>query len=289
MNVLPKAIRSSIGHYLFLPIVQNVNLFRGVSKDLLFQLVPEMEAEYYPSKEDVILQNESQTYFYIIVSGALDLLVDIDGREQIIGKAVARESFGEIGVLLGRPRPYAVTTTEISQILCVSRKTFLNILRHNQEEEQIIMRNHFQQEMPTNPSDLISINIQTLEARTMKQVENESESGGGEHHIVLDHYVVPKGHIEMATSLPERRWKEDQLDTERGGNKSIHEVPCCSYSGNRSQTSAIGGKSIKKRVTIHMRNNINSLQEQNVKLIILPDTLEELFIVVTTRRTENDS
>ncbi|KAG5631781.1 hypothetical protein H5410_003498 [Solanum commersonii] len=259
-----------------------------------------MEAEYYPSKEEVILQNESQIDFYIIVSGALDLLVDIDGHEQ----AVTRESFGKICVLLRRPQPYAVTTIEISQILCLSRKTFLNILRDNQEDEQIIMRNHFQesdpclvfnncyhvskQDTPTNPSDLI-INIQTLEARTKKQVENESESGGREHHIVLDHSVVPKGHIEMASSLPARRWKEDQLDTECGGNKSIHEVPCCSYLGNRSQTGAIGGKSIKKRVTIHMRNNINSLQEHNVKLIILPNTLEDLFILVTTRRTDNDS
>uniref|UniRef100_M1BW39 Potassium channel n=1 Tax=Solanum tuberosum TaxID=4113 RepID=M1BW39_SOLTU len=141
MNVLPKAIRSSVALYLFLPIVQNVSLFRGVSRDLLFQLVPEMEAEYYPPKEDVILQNESQTYFYIIVSGALYLLVDIDGCEQIIGKAVVRESFGEIGVLLGRPQQYAVRTTKISQILCLSRKPFLNILRDNQEDERIKMRN----------------------------------------------------------------------------------------------------------------------------------------------------
>ncbi|KAK6790200.1 hypothetical protein RDI58_014000 [Solanum bulbocastanum] len=103
-----------------------------------------MEAEYYLSKEDVILQNESETNFYIIVSGASDLLVDINGHEQIIGKAVARESFGEISVLLGKPQPYAVTTTEISQILCLSRKTFQNILCDNQEDEQIIMRNHFQ-------------------------------------------------------------------------------------------------------------------------------------------------
>ncbi|KAH0705831.1 hypothetical protein KY289_010907 [Solanum tuberosum] len=130
MNVLPKAIRSSVAHYLFLPIVQNVSLFRGISRDLLFQLFPEMEAEYYPPKEDVILQNESQTDFYIIVSGAL-----------IIGKAVAGESFGEIGVLLGRPQPYAIRSTKISQILCLSRKTFLNILRDNQEDERIKMRN----------------------------------------------------------------------------------------------------------------------------------------------------
>ncbi|KAH0682816.1 hypothetical protein KY285_022214 [Solanum tuberosum] len=219
MNVLPKAIRSSIAHYLFLPIVQNVSLFRGVSRDLLFQLVLEMEAEYYPSKEDVILQNESQTYFYIVVSGAL-----------IIGQAVARESFGERGF-----------------------GGFDNV--DEESDPSLVFNNSYhvsKQDRLTNPSDLISIDIQTLEARTKKQVENESESGGREHHIVLDHSVVPKGHIEMAPSLPERRWKEDQLDTEHGENKSIHE-------------------------------------EQNVKLIILPDTLEELFILVKTRRTDNDS
>jgi potassium channel len=37
--VLPKAIRSSISHHLFLALVQNVHLFQGVSNDLIFQLV----------------------------------------------------------------------------------------------------------------------------------------------------------------------------------------------------------------------------------------------------------
>ncbi|MCE2055192.1 hypothetical protein HAX54_042150 [Datura stramonium] len=359
LNVLPKAIRSSIAHYLFFPIVQNVSLFQGVSRDLLFQLVPEMEAEYFPPKEDVILQNEAQTDLYIIVSGALDLRVEIDGHEQIIGKAVAGESFGEIGAFLGTPQPYAVRTTEISQILCLSRKTLLNILRDNPEDERIIMRNlvqklqgfggfdyvdeernpslvfnnwsdrgqkdqdssHFsQQHAPINPSDLISINIQNLEARAKKQVENAGESYGCKGQTVVDHSAVSKGCIEMALRPPERRWKEDQHGIKLGGNKSMHEfpssyetnselneqkgnfirsldeetrssqfmpsrneVPCCSYSGNRSPTCAKGTKSIKKRVTIHMKNNINSLKEQNRKLIILPDTLEELFRVAGQR------
>lgn len=38
LNALPKAIRSSISHYLFFPIVQNLCLFQGVSYDFLFQL-----------------------------------------------------------------------------------------------------------------------------------------------------------------------------------------------------------------------------------------------------------
>lgn len=39
LDALPKAIRSSISHYLFYSLVQKVYLFQGVSQDLLFQLV----------------------------------------------------------------------------------------------------------------------------------------------------------------------------------------------------------------------------------------------------------
>lgn len=66
---LPKAIRSSIAHYLFFPVVERAYLFQGVSSNFLFQLVSDMEAEYFPPKEDAILQNEAPTDLYILVSG----------------------------------------------------------------------------------------------------------------------------------------------------------------------------------------------------------------------------
>ncbi|RZC82361.1 hypothetical protein C5167_045149 [Papaver somniferum] len=67
LESLPKAIRSSISHFLFDNLVNNAYLFRRGSNDLLFQLVSEMKAEYFPPKEDVILQNEAPTDFYILV------------------------------------------------------------------------------------------------------------------------------------------------------------------------------------------------------------------------------
>lgn len=39
VDSLPKAIRTSISHYLFYSLVDRVYLFQGVSHDLLFQLV----------------------------------------------------------------------------------------------------------------------------------------------------------------------------------------------------------------------------------------------------------
>ena len=46
------------------------NLYRYLTI-IYFQKVPEMEAEYFPPKEDVILQNETPTDLYILVSGAV--------------------------------------------------------------------------------------------------------------------------------------------------------------------------------------------------------------------------
>ncbi|XP_025886075.1 potassium channel KAT1-like [Solanum lycopersicum] len=97
-----------------------------------------MEAEYFPPKQDVILQNEAPTDLYIIVSGAVEFIAQIEGLEQTIGKAVAGEIFGEIGVLCGRPQPFAVRTTEIFQILRLNRTSLMNILRANPEDERLL-------------------------------------------------------------------------------------------------------------------------------------------------------
>lgn len=45
LDSLPKAIRSSISHYLFYSLVDKVYLFRGVSNDLLFQLVSNISSQ----------------------------------------------------------------------------------------------------------------------------------------------------------------------------------------------------------------------------------------------------
>ncbi|CAN0921654.1 Potassium channel KAT1 [Linum grandiflorum] len=143
LNGLPKAIRSSIAHYLFYPIVQSVYLFQGLPHDLLFQLVSEMEAEYFPPREDIILQNEAPTDLYILVSGTVIFLSSYDGHEQVTGKATAVDLFGEMGVLCNKPQPVTVRTTELSQILRLSRTSLMKTIQTNKEDEHKIMQNLF--------------------------------------------------------------------------------------------------------------------------------------------------
>ncbi|XP_011013838.1 PREDICTED: potassium channel AKT1-like isoform X3 [Populus euphratica] len=144
LDLLPKAIRSSISHYLFYSLVDKVYLFRGVSNNLLFQLVSEMEAEYFPPNEDVILQNEAPTDFYILVTGAVDVLAMKTGGEQVVGEAKTGDLCGEIGVLCYRPQLFTVRTKRLSQLLRMNRTSFLNIVQANVGDGTIIMNNLLQ-------------------------------------------------------------------------------------------------------------------------------------------------
>ncbi|OMO95963.1 hypothetical protein COLO4_15586 [Corchorus olitorius] len=150
LDSLPKAIRSSISHYLFYSLMDKLYLFRGVSNDLLFQLVSEMKAEYFPPKEDVILQNEAPTDFYILVSGAV-----------VVGEAKTGDLCGEIGVLCYRPQLFTVRTKRLCQLLRLNRTTFLNIIQANVGDGTIIMNNLLQHLKDMNDPIMEGVLIET--------------------------------------------------------------------------------------------------------------------------------
>ncbi|XXG47652.1 hypothetical protein AAC387_Pa02g2262 [Persea americana] len=144
LDTLPKAIRSGISHYLFYSLIDSVYLFQGVSHDLLFQLVSEMKPEYFPPKEDVILQNEAPTDFYILVTGAVDLIEYNNGTEQVIREARTGDVVGEIGVLCYKPQLFTARTKRLSQLLRLNRTTFLNLIQSNVGDGTVIMNNLLQ-------------------------------------------------------------------------------------------------------------------------------------------------
>lgn len=42
-----------------------------------------MKAEYFPPREDIILQNEAPTDLYILVNGAVELITHKNGTEVV--------------------------------------------------------------------------------------------------------------------------------------------------------------------------------------------------------------
>ncbi|XP_047948704.1 potassium channel KAT3-like [Salvia hispanica] len=350
MNGLPKAIRSSIAHYLFYPIVQNISLFSGVSQEFLLQLVPEMEAEYYPPREDVILQNEAPTDIYILVTGSVKFIAKINGQDQVVGKASAGNIFGEVGVLCEKPQPFGVQTTEVSQILRIDRSTFLSTLQAYAEDERIVMNNLFMKMRACGSFDIegqhdpsliprncfngdsyshtryeddlhneamrkqqADIDIQNSRFMTTQQIESNNTEGS---EAEVDdqtslHVAIRQGHMEMVRFLlerganvhkpDERGWTPKAL-AETQANRGIYDLILSyeskrkpdggishttnhyknharvspSSSTNPAHIEAVSPK--KKRVTIHMKSgNSKHLETKLPKLIVLPDSLEDLL------------
>ncbi|KAK3163331.1 hypothetical protein QOZ80_1AG0002220 [Eleusine coracana subsp. coracana] len=141
LDSLPKGIRSNIAYRLFFPVIEKVYLFRGVSFTCMLQLVTEMEAEYFPPRELVIVKNEAPTDVYIIVSGAVEERTVVDGVDKVHGMLSSGDIFGEIGALCNVPQPSTFCTTKVSQLLRVSTTVLKNIIEENKKDKQIVLNN----------------------------------------------------------------------------------------------------------------------------------------------------
>ncbi|KAL5074296.1 hypothetical protein RYX36_013280 [Vicia faba] len=167
IDSLPKAIRSSISYCLFYRLMDGVYLFDGVSKDLIFQLVTEMKAEYIPPKQDVIMENEAPADFYLFVTGGAELIKLENGVENVVGEVNAGELVGEIGVLCYRPHPYTARAKRLSQVLRLSRTVFLNLINSSVGDGTVIMNNFLNHlQASTIPGmDVIFVETQAMLAR----------------------------------------------------------------------------------------------------------------------------
>ncbi|XP_077251000.1 potassium channel KAT3-like isoform X2 [Tasmannia lanceolata] len=265
LTSLPKAIRSSITNYLFFPIVHKVNLFQGVSLDFLFQLISEMQAEYFPPMEDVVLQNETPTDLYILVSGAVDMIAYVDGNDKVAGTAVAGEMFGEIGVLCHRPQPFTVRTRDLSQILRLNRISLVNIIKANMNDGRIIMNNFYQKQKGS-----LDFGEPDIDPGFMLK---EWLDGGPLGERCFCHVGYQEETVNQS--------RNDKNQLRRRGSPYLADSWLATNSGSNSSNhcnDVRGRISIDKRVTIHMHvQKSNRSQEQLRKLIILPESLEELF------------
>ncbi|KAK8698444.1 hypothetical protein V6N13_114562 [Hibiscus sabdariffa] len=210
LKSLPKAIRSSISNYLFHSVIENVYLFHGVSKDFLFPLASEMKPEYFPPKEDVILQNEVPTDFYILVTGAVDLLVFKNGVEQVVGEAKAGDIFGEIGVLCHRPQLFTVRTKRLCQLLRLDRTAFLKIIQVNVGDGTIIMNNLLQH--------LEDMNDPIMEG-ILRETENMLARGRMDLPLNLG-FAAQRGDDVLLHQLLKRELDPDESDN--NGRTALH-------------------------------------------------------------------
>ncbi|KAE8654656.1 hypothetical protein F3Y22_tig00117048pilonHSYRG01394 [Hibiscus syriacus] len=160
--------------------------------------VSKMKVEYFPPREDVFLQNEAPTDFYILVTVVVKLLVRKIGVDHVVGEAKVGDLCGEIGVLCYRPQLFTVRTERLCQVLRLNRTTFLNIDQANVGDGTIIMNNLLQEQHLKGMDDPIleEVLTETLNMLTHGQMDlplNLCSAALGGDDLLL-HQLLKKGH-----------------------------------------------------------------------------------------------
>ncbi|XP_059653505.1 potassium channel AKT2/3-like [Cornus florida] len=142
---LPKTICKSICQHLFLPTVENVYLFKGVSREILLLLVADMKAEYLPPREDAIMQNEAPGDVYFIVSGEVEMIdCDTDQKEHVVVTLKSGDMFGEVGALCSRHQSFTYRTKTLSQLLRLKTNALMEAMQTKQEDNVTMFKNFLQ-------------------------------------------------------------------------------------------------------------------------------------------------
>ncbi|XP_016481532.1 potassium channel KAT3 [Nicotiana tabacum] len=222
---LPKAIRSSISQQLFRTTLQNTYLFKRVPEDFIVQLVSEIKAEYFPPNVDIIIQNEIPTDFYIIVSGAMDVVTYKNGTEQFLSKLGSQEMFGEIGVVFNIPQPFTVRSKRLSQVVRISHHHFKQLVQPLKEDGQIILSNFLQHLKGLKKEELAEMPVVSEFLDDLNSEESTVIEAGSQDHAghVQQENIIPRAPA-LSKTLPTRviihGYHPDDTSNERG--KLIH-------------------------------------------------------------------
>ncbi|GJN19439.1 hypothetical protein PR202_gb06717 [Eleusine coracana subsp. coracana] len=283
LNSLPKGIRSSIAYSLFFPIMRQAYLFDGVSNNFITELVTEVQAEYFPPEEDIMLQNEGAADIYLVVSGAVNMITTVNGDEQKLKQQGSLPDWNQ-------PAPRFMAKYEL---FCVPQEAWLLPQIYLQYTKQNC--DDFSEKVPTLEGDNGSTKLasdtihQTMPLH--KNSDDEPNSNYGTTYEMEDNEedrdaihmncetktntqeicIQIKPEHCSATSNWQTSHETEQLlgssqNTSEGTTRSKNEYYCYE-------------KWATKRVTIHANypHNATGYFVQNGKLINLPGSLEELF------------
>lgn len=106
------------------------------------QQIAALLSEHHVEKDEVVFeQNETGDEMYIIVHGAVRIMVHAEeGRQKEVARRVEGDVVGEMSVITGHPRAAGLIAAEETHFLCLDKRSFESLMRERPEISLAIMR-----------------------------------------------------------------------------------------------------------------------------------------------------
>ncbi len=107
-------------------------LFQGLDEAILRAIAAEVEWISLPGGAMLFATSEPSDAMYVVLSGSLSVFASTD-RKQPLGRALAGDIVGEMGLISGRPRSGTVVALRDSELARISREAFDRVFRGHPE------------------------------------------------------------------------------------------------------------------------------------------------------------
>ena len=103
--------------------IRNIPLFSGLSREDIAKILGKLEEKSFPTGATIFSQGEKGDSFYIIQSGAVQVLLEsAGGRSEIVAVLGPQDCFGEMALLSGEPRSATIRTVKDTIVWRLSRE-----------------------------------------------------------------------------------------------------------------------------------------------------------------------
>lgn len=113
-------------------LMRRVSLFQDLDHEELTAMARRVRRRHCPKGTLILAQDEPGTVGFLIVDGAVDVLLESeDGRQFIVAQFGPGDHFGEMALLDAEPRSATVVATADTELLVLRRDEFIDeLMRH---------------------------------------------------------------------------------------------------------------------------------------------------------------
>lgn len=121
-------------------VLGDVDLFRALDGPTLLDLAERAGDRHYASGERLYEQGVTAAELFVVATGAVELSVTRDGRENVVATRRALEPFGEAALYDDGPRMVSARAVDETDVVVVPKQDFQHLVRSEPDVADALLR-----------------------------------------------------------------------------------------------------------------------------------------------------
>ncbi|MBF0309316.1 MAG: cyclic nucleotide-binding domain-containing protein [Magnetococcales bacterium] len=130
LGKLPEKLRQRIFHHVTGHLLNQVEIFKGASEELLKDLARKLKREVYMPGEEIIRVGDPGNEMYFLIHGTAAVS---NSAGEFLAKLRMNSAFGETALLFDQPRTATIRALTYCSLFKLEKSDFYNVLEHHPE------------------------------------------------------------------------------------------------------------------------------------------------------------